>query len=153
MYSNQYITTILSCCRKRLKSQTKVLNFIHLNLALALLIAYIVFVAGIERAVGNDVGPSTFLMNRMACCAKAANCVAFQIQAACTSVAVLLFYFFLASFFWMLCEGIMLYFMVVMVFSRLVKKWWFFFFLGWCELPTDSFSWICVYVCAIHSDN
>ena len=37
------------------KLLTAVHNFVHLNLAVSLLCAYIVFVAGVEHAVGNTV--------------------------------------------------------------------------------------------------
>lgn len=40
-------------CRKTLFSEVH--NFIHLNLSLALLLGLIVFVAGIETAVVNEV--------------------------------------------------------------------------------------------------
>jgi hypothetical protein len=82
-----------------------VLNFVHLNLSVCLLLAYIVFMSGIETAVGDKV--------------------------ACTIVAAILHYLFLSVFFWMLSEGVMLYLMLVVVFSTLIKRWWFFFLLGW----------------------
>ena len=56
---------VLSSCRK--KQRNKVLNFIHLNLALALLIAFTVFLVGIELAVGNKVGQPTFLLKKVIC--------------------------------------------------------------------------------------
>ncbi|XP_019848861.1 PREDICTED: adhesion G protein-coupled receptor L2-like [Amphimedon queenslandica] len=79
--------------------------FIHLNLIIALMLAYSIFGLGIELAKGNEV--------------------------LCSVVAGLLHYFFLASFCWMLCEGIMLYLLLVVVFSRLAKRWYFFFAIGW----------------------
>jgi hypothetical protein len=82
-----------------------VLNFVHANFSLCLLMAYIVFISGIETAIGNKMG--------------------------CTIVAVVLHYLFLSVFFWMLSEGVLLYLMLVVVFSTLTKRWWFFFILGW----------------------
>eukprot|EP00731_Ephydatia_muelleri_P004746 Em0002g922a len=80
-------------------------NFIHLNLAIALFLAFLVFVAGVETAKHNE--------------------------AACKVVAALLQYFWLSAFCWMMCEGVMLYLMLIVVFSSLKDKWWFFFLLGW----------------------
>ena len=87
---------------------TRVHYLIHLNLSIALLLGYVVFLAGVDTAVGNRIG--------------------------CAFVAALLHYLFTAVFLWMLCEGIMLFLMLVMVFSRLSKKWWLFLLLGWGEV-------------------
>ena len=86
----------------------KVHYFIHLNLSIALLLGYVVFLAGVDTAVGNQIG--------------------------CAFVAGLLHYLFTAVFCWMLCEGIMLFLMLVIVFSSLSKKWWLFLLLGWGKL-------------------
>ena len=48
MYSNNFI------CRKSLLKQIQ--NFVHLNLATALLMALLIFVGGIERARESEVG-------------------------------------------------------------------------------------------------
>ncbi|CAI7992619.1 Latrophilin-like protein LAT-2 [Geodia barretti] len=80
--------------------------FVHLNLAISLLLGYLVFVLGIELGNSNKV--------------------------ACGFVAALLQYLFLSAFCWMMCEGIMLYLMLIVVFSRLSKKWWFFMIVGYC---------------------
>ena len=48
-----------SCSKKLLSA---VHNFVHLNLALSLLCAYIVFVSGVEPAVGNTVSLNLFLL-------------------------------------------------------------------------------------------
>eukprot|EP00731_Ephydatia_muelleri_P017053 Em0010g151a len=80
-------------------------NFVHLNLAIALFLAFLVFVAGVESAKHNET--------------------------ACKVVAGLLQYFCLSAFCWMLCEGVMLYLMLVVMFSSLKKRWWFFLLLGW----------------------
>eukprot|EP00731_Ephydatia_muelleri_P005239 Em0002g1415a len=79
--------------------------FIHLNLSLALLAVYIIFVAGIETARTNE--------------------------GACIFVAAILHYFLLASFSWMLCEGVMLFVLLVLVFRKRSAKWWYFFIFGW----------------------
>ncbi len=86
---------------------TKVHYFVHLNLSIALLLGYVVFLAGVDTAIGNRIG--------------------------CAFVAALLHYLFTAVFCWMLCEGIMVFLMLVLVFSTLSKKWWFFLILGWGE--------------------
>jgi len=65
-------------------------SIIHLNLVLALAVAQIVFLTGIEAT---------------------------QNKAACKIVAVLLHYFNLVSFSWMLIEGVWLYVMIVRVFE------------------------------------
>ncbi|XP_038066887.1 adhesion G protein-coupled receptor L1-like isoform X2 [Patiria miniata] len=65
-------------------------NTIHKNLCVCLLIAEIIFMAGIDQASRG---------------------------AMCTVVALLLHYFFLAAFAWMCLEGIQLYFMLVEVFE------------------------------------
>ena len=93
---------------------TKVHYFIHLNLSIALLLGYVVFLAGIDTAVGNRIG--------------------------CAFVAALLHYLFTAVFSWMLCEGIMLYLMLVVVFSKFSQKWWCFLLLGWGEIDNLAIS-------------
>jgi hypothetical protein len=83
----------------------KPIYFIHFNLAFALLIALILFVAAVETAA--------------------------SIPGLCKAVAVLMHYFFLSAFTWMLCEGILLYLLIVIVFTRLANKWWIYMILGW----------------------
>ncbi|XP_065915770.1 adhesion G-protein coupled receptor D1-like [Dysidea avara] len=81
-------------------------NFIHLNLTIALALALLVFVAGIETAAKHEIS--------------------------CTIVAALLHYSFTCVFMWMLCEGIMLYVLLVKVFNAgLGQKKWFYLALGW----------------------
>ncbi|XP_065913056.1 uncharacterized protein [Dysidea avara] len=81
-------------------------NFIHLNLAIALFLALVVFVSGIEPAADSRNG--------------------------CKVVAALLHYFFTCVFTWMLCEGIMLYFLLVKVFNTgLGKNKLFYLATGW----------------------
>ncbi|XP_072023702.1 adhesion G protein-coupled receptor L2-like isoform X3 [Amphiura filiformis] len=65
-------------------------NTIHKNLVLCLMIAEIVFLAGISQTAKTGV---------------------------CTAVALMLHYFFLAAFCWMCLEGIQLYVMLVEVFE------------------------------------
>ncbi|XP_064386909.1 uncharacterized protein LOC135335369 isoform X2 [Halichondria panicea] len=83
----------------------KVHYFVHLNFSISLLLAFLVFIVGIDTAVGNRVG--------------------------CAFVTALLHYLFLAVFCWMLCEGVMLYLLLVAVFSAVTRKWWFFLMLGY----------------------
>ncbi|XP_065916123.1 uncharacterized protein [Dysidea avara] len=107
-------------------------NFIHLNLAIALLLSLLVFIGGIEGGTYNKV--------------------------VCTVVAALLHYLFTAVFSWMLCEGILLYVFLVKVFNlgSFTKKKLYFIF-GWgIPVPivaisvgiahdhygTDEFCWI-----------
>ena len=102
-------------------------NFIHLNLSIALLLALIVFVSGIETATDSDVSMPLSTSN--------SYFINFSMpQVACKVVAALLHYFFTAVFTWMLCEGIMLYFLLVKVFNTgLGQKKWFYFAIGWGE--------------------
>jgi len=81
------LTIITITCLKLTRAETSI---IHLNLVLALAVAQIVFLTGIEAT---------------------------QNKAACKIVAVLLHYFNLVSFSWMLIEGIWLYVMIVRVFE------------------------------------
>ncbi|XP_065064148.1 uncharacterized protein LOC135690509 isoform X2 [Rhopilema esculentum] len=76
---------------------------IHTNLVVALGIAQIVFLAGINAT---------------------------ENKAACTAVAVLLHYFFTAAFSWMFAEGVHLYKKVVSVFSH-GSKLKFYYVIGW----------------------
>ena len=101
-------------------------NFVHLNLAIALFLAYLLFMVGVELAAKNEVGyPQQ--------CERCSLSV-LPLQIACQVVTAFLHYLFLAVFCWMLSEGVMLYLMLVVVFSTLSKKWWFFMLLGWCKL-------------------
>ncbi|KAL9984221.1 hypothetical protein ACROYT_G006494 [Oculina patagonica] len=83
----EILTIITITCLKLTRAETSI---IHLNLVLALAVAQIVFLTGIEAT---------------------------QNKAACKIVAVLLHYFNLVSFSWMLVEGVWLYVMIVRVFE------------------------------------
>ena len=108
---------------------TAVHNFIHLNLAISLLIGYLVFALGVELAASNKVcGKRHRQHNYRYYCVPSSN------QIGCKAVTALVQYFFLAAFSWMLCEGVMLYLMLVKVFSTLKEKWWFFLLLGWGKI-------------------
>ena len=99
-------------------------NFIHLNLALALLFALITFVSGIGTATESEVG-YMYVCNHL-------YFVLYIIQIGCTIVAALLHYFFTAVFTWMLCEGIMMYFLLVKIFRiDFGKKKLPYLALGW----------------------
>ncbi|CAI8057672.1 Latrophilin-like protein LAT-2 [Geodia barretti] len=82
-----------------------VLLYIHFNLFLALLLALIIFVFGIETAT--------------------------HIKWLCATVAALLHYLFLCVFCWMLAEGILLYVLVVRAFTTNFKKWYYLLPFGW----------------------
>ena len=106
---------------------TSVHYFIHLNLSIALLLGYVVFLAGVDTAGGNRVRLAVELFPK-------ATFHPYLLQIGCAFVAALLHYLFTAVFCWMLCEGIMLYLMLVVVFSTISKKWWLFLLLGWGEV-------------------
>ena len=96
-------------------------------MAIALFLALLVFVSGIEPGTEDEVRPSFYII-----------CVATShyqyTQNACTVVAALLHYFFTTVFTWMLCEGLMLYFLLVKVFNTGVgERKLFYFCLGWGE--------------------
>ncbi|KAJ6655040.1 hypothetical protein lerEdw1_006093 [Lerista edwardsae] len=77
---------------------------IHLNLCLALFVAHVIFLMGVEHPE-NKVG--------------------------CAVVAGLLHYFFLSVFCWMLLEGVELYLMVVQVFKTHSLRHWHIFLVGY----------------------
>ncbi|CAI8057679.1 Adhesion G protein-coupled receptor L3 [Geodia barretti] len=92
-----------------------VLLYIHFNLFLALLMALILFVSGMETAT--------------------------HIKWLCATVAALLHYLFLCVFCWMLAEGILLYVLVVRAFTTNFKKWYYLLPLGWgLPLPIVAIS-------------
>ncbi|XP_030838654.1 adhesion G protein-coupled receptor L3 [Strongylocentrotus purpuratus] len=80
-------------------------NMIHRNLMIALLLAYVVFLGGIQYAR--------------------------VIPIMCTIVAALLHYLYLAVFGWMLIEGIHLYLMLVKVFGSEGSKQMYYLVIGW----------------------
>ena len=114
--------------------------FIHLNLAVSLLVGYLVFMIGIETATSSTVSIElkasnlnlTFVNHiKQLHYSENMKVLSTIVQGGCAFVAALLHYFFLAAFCWMLCEGVMLYLMLVVVFSNFLKRWWFFLILGW----------------------
>ncbi|XP_072170141.1 uncharacterized protein [Diadema setosum] len=80
-------------------------NMIHRNLMIALLLAYITFLAGIDHAT--------------------------DIPILCTAVAALMHYLYTAVFCWMLIEGIHLYLMLVKVFGSEGSKRVYYLAVGW----------------------
>lgn len=130
-------------CRGRLpdtKRVKSVQNFIHLNLSTSLLLAFIVFVLGVETADGNTVShlfspPPTFSLSL--------SLIVYSlllplIQDGCRFVAVLLHYLFLCAFCWMLCEGVLLYLLLRVVFSEMAKTWWPFLLIGYGKIELLS---------------
>ncbi|XP_065903420.1 uncharacterized protein [Dysidea avara] len=98
--------TIIVLIVLRKKMFSKVPDFVHLNLSIALLLGLIVFVSGIETAT--------------------------RYRASCLIVAILLHYFFTAAFSWMLCEGVMLFIWFNFVwYEGVFKTRKFFMLLGW----------------------
>jgi hypothetical protein len=88
-------------------------NFININFVIALMLALIFFMAGIDQSSNRD---------------------------ACKAMTVLLHYFFLAVFCWMLCEAYLLYLLLVVVFDSGKTYANRYFAFGWGEcslLPFD----------------
>ena len=82
------------CCRKHVFKEK--INMIHLNLAIALLCGLIVFVSGIETAIGNEV---KFLYVKQ-----------FYLhvpQVGCILITSILHYFFLAVFLGQSVKGLL----------------------------------------------
>jgi hypothetical protein len=79
-------------------------NFVHINFVIALMLALVFFLGGINQSHNDKV---------------------------CQAMTVIMHYFFLAIFCWMLCEGILLYMMVVVVFDSGKTYSALFFALGW----------------------
>ncbi|KAM7441329.1 hypothetical protein ABFA07_009618 [Porites harrisoni] len=77
---------------------------IHLNLCIALAVAQVVFLSGIEASSSRWI---------------------------CTTVAVLLHYLYTASFTWMCAEGLHLYFKIVTAFNLHRIKMIYYVILGW----------------------
>lgn len=103
-----YFISCLDSC-SNLKTERKI---IHMNLIVALALAQITYVVGIDMTY-DDVS--------------------------CTVIAALLHYFYTATFTWMLCEGVQLYLKVIAVFSADMKYIkWVYYIIGWgeyCGLP------------------
>jgi hypothetical protein len=91
----------LVCLRRYLRFEK---NFIHINFIIALMLALIFFLAGIDRSNDKDI---------------------------CRAMTVIMHYLFLAVFCWMLCEGILLYLMLIVVFKSNKSYSKHFFCLGW----------------------
>jgi len=85
---------------------------IRLNLVIAIAVAQIIFLAGIDAT---------------------------SKQGACIVVAVSIHYFYLVGFAWMLMEGIYLYLMVVKVFNTLVKMKLFYAFSWGMHKPLVNY--------------
>lgn len=86
--------------------EMKKLHHVHRQLAIALCLAQLLFLVGVDRRLV----PSP--------------------DAVCTLIAVLLHYLFLCTFAWQLVEGIHLYIFIVKVFFN--EKWvWLYYPLAW----------------------
>ncbi|XP_071807321.1 adhesion G protein-coupled receptor L3-like isoform X2 [Asterias amurensis] len=79
--------------------------FIHTNLVVALLVALILFVGGVDRGNGNPV--------------------------VCKIIALFLHFFYLSVFGWMLVEGVHLYMKVVKVYGSENIKMYRYILIGW----------------------
>ncbi|XP_065895640.1 adhesion G protein-coupled receptor L4-like [Dysidea avara] len=97
------IATIIVWRKRAFKGKQ---HLVHLNLSIALLLALITFVSGVETATDN--------------------------RPACIFVTSLLHYLFLAVFSWSLCEGIMVFAMFVAPFYKgFLQKLLFYLIVGW----------------------
>jgi hypothetical protein len=79
-------------------------NFVNINFVIALILALIFFLAGIDQSSNEDV---------------------------CKAMTVIMHYLFMAVFGWMLCEGILLYLMLIVVFDTGKTYRYHFSALGW----------------------
>ena len=128
-------------CRRRLpdtKRVKSVQNFIHLNLSTSLLLAFIVYVLGVETADGNTVSNLSLSLSLSPLYSPLPSFPSslsspphIILQDGCTFVAVILHYLFLSAFCWMLCEGVLLYLLLRVVFSEMAKMWWPFLLIGY----------------------
>ena len=130
-YFCEYIAFEICVCRKKLF--TSVNQFIHLNLALTLLLSLLVFVIGVQTATGSKVCIFLYysiiiIISGYPLCMTVLHD---HIQVGCAIVAVLLHYLFLSAFCWMLCEGIILFLLLVIVFSNMSKQLWPFLLIGY----------------------
>jgi hypothetical protein len=116
-----------------LKLENKILHRVHRQLAIALGLAQLVFLVGVDR---SSVPSPDWL---------------------CTTWAALLHYFLLATFLWQLCEGIHLYLLIGKVFGSF-EKWEFaYYFFAWglpllivgptlglrfCDYGSENYCWI-----------
>ncbi|XP_065895642.1 uncharacterized protein [Dysidea avara] len=100
------IVTIIIIIALRKRAFNGKQHLVHLNLSVALLLALITFVSGVETATNNRPG--------------------------CIFITSLLQYLFLAVFSWSLCEGIMVFAMFVAPFyNGLFQKLLFYLIVGW----------------------
>lgn len=91
------------------KLLTKIYHFVHFNLALSLLLTYLVFMLGLELPYVNVLE-----------------------YIPCKLVSVLMQYFLLSMFLWMLMEGVVIFIMVNFPFTKFTKKFFFAFFcISW----------------------
>ena len=87
----------------------RIYHFVHFNLALSLLLSYIVFVIGVELGYAN-----------------------FLQLIPCKIISLLLTYLILVTFLWMLLETVVILIMTVWPYSRISKKYFIiFFFISW----------------------
>lgn len=122
-----YLNTF--CCQSNRKILNKgVLLYIHFNLFLALLLALIVFVGGIETSTSTKV---SICETHILIYTKIHTPVIIHVQWLCSTVAAVLHYLFLCVFCWSLAEGIMVYVLIVRIFSSTFEKWYYFLPLGW----------------------
>ena len=91
----------------------KIYHFVHFNLAVSLLITYLVFLVGLELPYVNVLE-----------------------YIPCKAVSALMQYILLVMFLWMLMEGVVIFIMIYLPFRKFTKKYFFAFFcISWiCPL-------------------
>ena len=97
-------------------------HVVHLNLAIALLFALIMFVSGVETAKSNRVRTNytiQYILHGI-------------LQVACIVVTSVLHYLFLAVFSWAICEGIIIYVLFVALFYKgIFQRLYVLLVIGW----------------------
>ena len=132
-------------CRKELI--TKLHNFVHLNLCIALASGLFLFLTGIQTATGNIVRLTSNEINCMQvyhhyCTHHPPLCICI-LQGACKFIAFLLHYFFLATFTWTLCEAVLIYNLLKAAFGANNRKWIYVYLIfGWGIQHTHASHYI-----------
>jgi hypothetical protein len=102
-------------------------NFVHINFVIALMLALISFLAGIDQTDSKVL--KLIAHSQVVYSQSIWDC--FWKQEVCQAMTFVMHYLFLAVFSWMLCEGIVLYLLLVVVFHSGKSHSRSFFCLGW----------------------
>ena len=100
------------------------LYYIHVNLTIVLLLAFIVLIAGLTTA--NMIPVTNFIFWYLTS--------VLYLQWLCGVIAGVLHYLFLSVFCWMLAEGVMLLLSVVDLWGTVTKRWYLLLPLGWGKI-------------------